>query len=80
VGGMGDGGERERPLGARAKLIFPLSYFPISFVSGARTPRLAHSALPRATDFLCSSRAGGWCLLYFLGHISRVGGWRCLMN
>jgi hypothetical protein len=73
----------EAALGARVNLA---SFsFRHSFVRGARTPRLAHSALPRADDFfsvvVSRPRAGGWAFpLYFLGRISLGDGWRCRVN
>jgi hypothetical protein len=51
--------ERAAP-GARVKLFFSFPFFsfvfPLHFFcKGARIPSLAHNALPRAEDFLCSS-------------------------
>jgi hypothetical protein len=56
-----------------------------SLVRGARTPRLAHSALPRAEDSLCCSssvkdRLQDLSPLSFLGRISLGDAWHCLAN
>jgi hypothetical protein len=48
---------------------FPFSQvsLPHSFVRGARTPRPAHSALPRPEDLICrSSPAEGWLLDFLI--------------
>jgi hypothetical protein len=56
-----------------------------SLVRGARTPRPAHSALPRAEDSLCCGRPAEGRLqdpspLSFLSRISLWDGWRCHEN
>jgi hypothetical protein len=71
--GMGGGGEGG-PEGRELICLFLLFTFPfLSFVRGTRTPRLAHSAPPRAKDSLCCCRPAEGRLLVpfvFLGHIS----------
>jgi hypothetical protein len=46
---------REQPLGERDNLTFLLFLFLCFLLLGARTPRLAHSAPPRAEDLFCLS-------------------------
>jgi hypothetical protein len=80
---MGDGG-RDRPQG-RGLICpwFTFLSFNHSFVRGARTPRPAHSAMPRVEDlfYVVASRlrADGWTSpLCFLGRISLRDGWMAL--
>jgi hypothetical protein len=57
--GTGEDGARAAKMDesrAKDKLSSFLASFYISFVRGACTPSLTHSAPPRAKDFLCNSR------------------------